>query len=118
MDESEVRMFVYIYEALHSASLYEDVSQRAARAYPALQRARWRAWCFGSVIELDLAKKNGHTAEHDDISKRQPHVWSEGEYQEALARIRDFGIMKGVPAYELDKSISSAHVDAASGIYK
>jgi len=118
MDETEVRMFACIYETIRSASVYEYDTQRATRVYAALERARWRAWCSGSVIELDVAKKNGHTAERDDISKRKPHVWSEEEYQIALARIRDFGIMKGVSVYELDMSISSAHDDAASGIYK
>ena len=118
MDESEVRMFACIYEAIHSAPVYEYDAQRAALVYAAFEQARWRAWCSGSVIVLDVAKKNGHTAERDDISKRQPHVWSEEEYQEALTRIRDFGIMKGVPAYELDRSIRLAHDGAASGIYK
>ena len=55
----------------------------------AFERARWRAWCFGSVIELDVAKKNGHSAERYYVPKRQPHVWTEEEYQKALAGLTE-----------------------------
>ena len=105
MDESESRMDVAVTDLI-----------RIARGNEFLL-VRLRCWCFGSVIALDHAKKNGHTV-NSDVSKQEPHVWTEEEYQRELARIRDHGIMNGLTARVVNETFRSAHDEAASSIYK
>jgi len=70
-----------------------------------LQMARVRATCFAAVLDLDVAKREGR-------------IWLDEEYQKELARIRDYGIMKGLTAKIINDTFRGAHEEAATGIYK
>ena len=68
------------------------------KAVRAIERARVRAKCYWDVVELDIAKYQGRIR---------------GEkYQEALARIRDYGIMRGLSANNIRETFDGAHRDA------
>ena len=92
-------------------------SQMVASINDAFKLARVRCWCFGSVIALDLAMKNGHTVDCN-IFERKLHAWTEEEYQNALARIRDYGIMNGLTAHAINETFRAAHDGVVAGVYK
>jgi hypothetical protein len=80
--------------------------------------ARVRAAVFMNVVDLDVAKAGHHTVAYNDVTKRSAHIWREEEYQQALGRIRDYGIMNGLDARTINETFRIAHADAARGVYK
>jgi hypothetical protein len=80
--------------------------------------ARVRALCYANVLKLDVAKTNAQTVEFPIMSNYLTHAWDPEEYQTALSRIRDFGVMNGLTARDISFTFCDAHTDAASGLYK
>jgi hypothetical protein len=64
-----------------------------------LALARVRAQCYYDVVKLDFAKRNGNVFPGED-------------YDKALARIRDYGIMNGLKAVDIDRTFRYAHAEA------
>jgi len=66
--------------------------------YYTFQRACVRAICFNAVVDLDIEKREGR-------------IWLEEEYQKALARIRDYGVMHGLTAKIINETFIRAHTN-------
>ena len=63
------------------------------------RRTLVRAECFEEVTKLGVARLQGQ-------------VWEPEEYQKALARIRDYGVMNGLTAKVINQTFIEAYAEA------
>ena len=90
-------------------------AERKVRKDEVFQMSMLREWCFMRVAEVDISKKK-------KTEERKKHGLTfdrldEEEYQQALGRIRDTGILNGLHFSVIDKTFRLAHMHAAN-IYK
>jgi hypothetical protein len=105
-----------ILDMLEAEERDESFDIELYNAYKAFNKSRVRIWCYRCVLALDVAKKEALDLEFPGLTNFVTHAWMPDEYDKTLAHIRDYGIMHGLDACDVDIAFCCAHADAASDI--